>query len=46
MTIVAAIGLQNIFPVLRYKDANAAIEWLNRVFGPFCEQQPTFSAGV
>jgi uncharacterized glyoxalase superfamily protein PhnB len=33
MTIVAATGLQNIFPVLRYKDANAAIEWLNRVFG-------------
>ena len=26
-------GLQNIFPVLRYKDANAAIAWLNRVFG-------------
>lgn len=23
----------NIFPALRYRDANAAIEWLERVFG-------------
>jgi uncharacterized glyoxalase superfamily protein PhnB len=24
---------QNIFPALRYRDANAAIEWLQRAFG-------------
>jgi uncharacterized glyoxalase superfamily protein PhnB len=29
----ATTGVQNVFPVLRYKDANAAIAWLNRAFG-------------
>lgn len=33
MTGQSKIGHPNIFPALRYKDAPAAIEWLNKAFG-------------
>jgi uncharacterized glyoxalase superfamily protein PhnB len=34
---MASTAHPNIFPALRYRDANAAIEWLERAFG-FTEQ--------
>jgi uncharacterized glyoxalase superfamily protein PhnB len=35
-------GQPTIFPVLRYKDARAGIDWLVRAFG--CEKQAEFAA--
>jgi uncharacterized glyoxalase superfamily protein PhnB len=33
MTVATATTASTIMPTMRYRDANAAIEWLSRVFG-------------